>query len=100
MRLTKRPVVLARKQAAFFKVGKGHAPPKNMGSKRKNDKGSVQLFVQLCLVECASTFKVYANVLLGLQITQKMNASSKCEKVKIKAIEIVSLIWNADFYCK
>ena len=100
VRLTKKPDVLAQKQAALFKVGKELAPPKNVGSKRKNDKGLVQLFVQLCLVECASTFKVYANVLLGLQIMQKMNASSQCEKVKIKATKIVSLIWNVDFYCK
>lgn len=39
VRLTKRPAVLARKQAALFKAGKGPAPPKNVGSKRKNDKG-------------------------------------------------------------
>lgn len=39
VRLTKRPAVLARKQAALFKAGKGPAPPKNAGSKRKNDKG-------------------------------------------------------------
>ncbi|XP_024401272.1 uncharacterized protein [Physcomitrium patens] len=38
MRLTKRPAVLARKQAALFKAGKGPAPPKNVGAKRKNDK--------------------------------------------------------------
>lgn len=39
VRLTKRPAVLARKQAALFKSGKGPAPPKNAGSKRKNEKG-------------------------------------------------------------
>ena len=39
VRLTKRPAVLARKQAALFKTGKGPAPPRNAGVKRKNDKG-------------------------------------------------------------
>lgn len=39
VRLTKRPAVLARKQIALFKAGKGPAPPKNVGMKRKSDKG-------------------------------------------------------------
>lgn len=39
VRLTKRPAVLARKQAALYKAGKGPAPPKNAGVKRNNDKG-------------------------------------------------------------
>lgn len=39
VRLTKRPAVLARKQGALYKAGKGPAPPKIAGANRRSDKG-------------------------------------------------------------